>query len=303
MTKVIVATTINPPTEAIRRFDAMKDWTLVVAGDLKTPEYKLDRGIYFSPEQQEKYDKELSDLIGFNCIQRRNFAFLYAMKEMKADIVATVDDDNTPYDWWGNSPLETLSTIMFETDEEIFDPLFVTNRPDLWHRGFPLELVGSRSVKSPAGVIKNQFDIEAGLWNGEPDIDAVRRSAGNCSGVMFECPPRFASNKPSPFNSQNTIISAKVMPHYFMFPGIGRMDDIWASYYVQALGFSVCYTAQTVWQSRNPHSLANDARAEQLGIAANLNVVMGLKQNPDRIHYYLPPRSSEAFRLYQNHYE
>jgi len=38
MKKVIVTTTINAPTEAIRRFDVMPDWHLIVIGDLKTPE-------------------------------------------------------------------------------------------------------------------------------------------------------------------------------------------------------------------------------------------------------------------------
>ena len=35
--KVIVTTTINPPTEAILKYDAMPGWDLVVMGDLKTP--------------------------------------------------------------------------------------------------------------------------------------------------------------------------------------------------------------------------------------------------------------------------
>lgn len=41
----IVATSINPPTNAIRKFDAMPDWKLIVVGDLKTPlDYHLERG-------------------------------------------------------------------------------------------------------------------------------------------------------------------------------------------------------------------------------------------------------------------
>jgi hypothetical protein len=45
MRKIIVTTTINPPTEAILKFDAMEDWDLVVIGDLKTPkDYALKRG-------------------------------------------------------------------------------------------------------------------------------------------------------------------------------------------------------------------------------------------------------------------
>ena len=62
MKKVIVTTTINPPTEAIRRFERMLDWDLVVIGDKKTPKpYGLKRVVYVSPEEQEKYDKALSD--------------------------------------------------------------------------------------------------------------------------------------------------------------------------------------------------------------------------------------------------
>jgi len=69
---VIVSTTINPPTEAIERFDAMPGWDLIVVGDLKTPaEYKLKSGLYLSPADQEKYDAALSEAIGWNCIQRR----------------------------------------------------------------------------------------------------------------------------------------------------------------------------------------------------------------------------------------
>src|SRR3984957_19044594 len=103
MKKVIVTTTINPPTEAIKKFEAMTDWELVVIGDLKTPkDYKLNHGIYVTPEEQEKYDKELSDAIGWNCIQRRNFGLLWA-HDMKADIVAVVDDDNIPYENWGKN--------------------------------------------------------------------------------------------------------------------------------------------------------------------------------------------------------
>ena len=48
---------------------------------------------YATPEEQEKYDPELSKAIGWNCVQRRNFGFLWA-HDMKADIVAVVDDES-----------------------------------------------------------------------------------------------------------------------------------------------------------------------------------------------------------------
>ena len=101
--KYIVTTTINPPTKAILKFDKLKDWKLIVAGDLKTPKnYKLKNGIYLNPDDQKKISKKLSNLIGWNCIQRRNFAIIYAYK-MGADIIATIDDDNIPKDNWGKN--------------------------------------------------------------------------------------------------------------------------------------------------------------------------------------------------------
>ena len=36
------------------------------------------------------------------------------------------------------------------------------------------------------------------------------------------------------------------------------MDDIWASYYVQAKGFKVLYNKPSVYQDRNVHDLTKD---------------------------------------------
>ena len=124
MKKIIVTTTIYPPTEAIEKFQAMKDWELVVVGDLKTPsDYRLTRGIYVSPAEQEKYDPALSDAIGWNCIQRRNFGLLWA-RDLGADIVAVVDDDNIPLEGWGQDLLvgREVEVDYYETDLPAFDP-------------------------------------------------------------------------------------------------------------------------------------------------------------------------------------
>ena len=41
---------------------------------------------------------------------------------------------------------------------------------------------------------------------------------------------------------------------------MGRMDDIWASYYVQAKGFKVLYNKPSVYQDRNVHGLTKDMK-------------------------------------------
>lgn len=303
MKKVIVTTTINPPTRAVRLFDNLPDWTLVVIGDLKTPkDYRLEHGLYVGPEDQEKYNPALSEAIGWNCIQRRNFGFLLA-HEMKAGVVAVVDDDNIPLQGWGQDLLigreERIN--FYDADTPAFDPVGATNYPYLWHRGFPLQLLKRRdySRKASATIVA---DIQADFWNGDPDIDAICRMehAPECSFDPRVFP--LASNKPAPFNSQNTFLAAKVLPHYFLFPHIGRMDDIWAAYYVQALGFKVVFNRASVYQERNVHDLTRDMRQEYIGYEYNLNLVTGLSRDPRSILSYLPGRSAWAFELYQRHF-
>lgn len=144
--KVIVTTTINPPTQAIEKFDHMSDWDLIVMGDKKTPSnYTLENGQYYSPDDQAKKWPELSEAIGWNCIQRRNFAFL-AAAELNPDIVAVVDDDNIPLEHWGSniSVGQEIEVNYYTTTLPAFDPVGATNIKHIWHRGYPLELIPAR---------------------------------------------------------------------------------------------------------------------------------------------------------------
>lgn len=303
MKKVIVTTTINPPTEAIHRFDANPDWELVVIGDLKTPQdYQLKRGIYVSPEEQEQFDKPLSDAIGWRCIQRRNFGLLWAA-QMGADLVALVDDDNIPRPGWGENLLigQPAEVNFYETDLPAFDPVGATNHAHLWHRGYPLQLIPKRdySRKSRRTITP---DVQADFWDGDPDIDAICRMihAPECKFDEKYFP--MAGNKLSPFNSQNTFISGKWLKDYFLFPFVGRMDDIWAAYYVEALGARVVYNRATVYQQRNVHDLVVDMKKEYPGYENNLQLVNELPGNPDAMLKYLPPPAVEAFKLYRRHF-
>jgi len=304
MQKVIVTTTINPPTEAIHRFERMDGWKLVIIGDLKTPkDYQLKNGIYVGPAEQEKYDKELSDAIGWNCIQRRSFGLLWA-HDMGADIVAVVDDDNIPYDGWGEdlSIGRDVEVHYYETDLPALDPVGATNHNHIWHRGYPLQLLAKRDyTKRSRKVVRP--DIQADFWNGDPDIDAVCRME-HAPECKFD-PDRFplAGNKMSPFNSQNTFLSGRILKDYFLFPHVGRMDDIWASYYVQAKGYKVVYAKPSVYQDRNQHNLIKDMKQEYLGYEHNLELVTDLAVDPENVLKYLPERSAQAFALYRRHFD
>ena len=80
------------------------------------------------------------------------------------------------------------------------------------------------------------------------------------------------------------------------------MDDIWASYYVESLGFKVVYSEASVYQDRNEHDLTIDFKKEVIGYENNVNLLDQLSLNPNNILNFIPERSKDAFRLYQKHF-
>lgn len=319
MNKAIVTTTINPPTKALEKFLAIAkrdDWKLFIVGDKKTPHEKyrdLEKKnpgliIYIDPDHQEAMAPELSKVIGWNCIQRRNFGLITAYNQ-DADIIATVDDDNIPNDNWGQNLAigkdVDIDLYRYKADVGpeyiVFDPLApTTHGPNFWHRGFPIQLLKQRCRIDlvDKGNVRKAL-IQADLWDGAPDIDAVCRinKPGN---IKFNIKKFYAGEKPGPFNSQNTFLAREVIPHYFMWPHIGRMDDIFAAYYVQArFPNSVVYGPASVFQERNPHDLSKDLEAEMIGYKHALDFAGSMQQTPDIIPDYIPFESLKAFRLYR----
>ncbi len=75
----------------------------------------------------------------------------------------------------------------------------------------------------------------------------------------------YCSSAIAPFNSQNTLLSSRVLKDYFVFDRCGRFDDIFGAYIVQKLGYKVCFGPPTVYQGRNPHDLTEDMKKEYIG--------------------------------------
>lgn len=293
----IATTTINKPTKSLKKFANNKNCKLIVALDKKTPEFKLKNAIILTTNYQEKTWPKLSKLIGWNCIQRRNFAILEAYKR-GANLIGLIDDDNIPYkNWFKNIFVgKKIKANEIKTNKKFFDPVGLTNYKDLWHRGFPIELVNQRKYSIVKKKQNFTPDIQANFWNGDPDIDAICRILlkPNCKFNRKYFP--FFSKKISPFNSQNTIISRKVVKDYFLFPHIGRMDDIWGAYYALAKGHKVLYGEPTVYQDRNQHNLIKDFNAEVIGYSNNLRLLENIKKNSENLKYFIPKRSWQAFQ-------
>ena len=305
MKKFIVTTTINPPSKAIKKYCQKKDWSIIIIGDLITPhaaykqlEKKQSNILYLSPKDQEKKYKKLSNLIGWKSIQRRNIGFLEAYHQ-GADIIATVDDDNIPYDFWGENLFvnQEIEADLYEPEDFDFDPLSITKNNYLWHRGFPLELLTNRLKVIYKGKTKRKILVQADLWDGDPDIDAIARLTYKPIVKYDEIRKPYCSNRISPFNSQNTFLSRKVFPYYAVLPYIGRFDDIWGGYLLQHyFPNSVIYNKASVYQERNIQSLITNLEKEIYGYRYNLNFIQNLKNFEDII----PKRTLEFYQLYKD---
>ena len=291
----IATTTINKPTKALKLFAANKNCKLIVALDKKSKNFDLKNTIVLSTKYQEKKWPKLSKLVGWNCIQRRNFAILEAF-ERGAETIALIDDDNIPYtNWFKNIFIHNkIRCKEVKTNKIIFDPVGYTNHKNLWHRGLPLELVNNRKYKIGKKYLIKP-DIQANFWNGDPDIDAVCRMIFKPECTFKKKLFPFFSKKISPFNSQNTLLHRKVIKDYFLFPHIGRMDDIWAAFYVTAKKYKVIYNEPTVYQQRNVHNLIKDFKDEYIGYTNSLKLVEDLYKNTENIYNFLPKKTSVAF--------
>jgi hypothetical protein len=315
MNKFIVTTTINQPTEATRKFAsiAMRDeWIFVIVGDTKTPheDYQtLARAfhpyvVYLHPDKQAEMYPELSEIIGWKTIQRRNIGFVYAYNE-GAEIVATVDDDNIPYDNWGTDLYigKEIEVDYYSPEMDVFDPLSVTNYPNLWHRGYPIDYLQKRDRVEYKGKKKITPLIQADLWDGDPDIDAMCRLTFKPI-CKFDTTGPFASDKPSPFNSQNTFIARAALRYYAVWPYVGRMDDIWGGYYTQRMigADRLIYNRASVYQDRNVQDLITNLEKEIIGYRNTLDFTEAPYKSLDVSASYIPEQTQKFLEIYFKHF-
>lgn len=306
MEKVIISTTINPPTKAIRKYDEMEDWKLIVTGDRKTPEdYSLSRGTYISWEEQQDLYPEFCELVGPDSWSRgRNIAILEACKR-GADLIATVDDDNIPLKGWGEESNiyvgKKIHTQFYSTNLPVFDPLYVTNYPHLWHRGFPKSLVNDRDFIFKWKTITPMF--QENLWIGDPDVSAIcrmihRPNIPSDNPIKFPI-PTMAVKGYSPINTQNCIFHRKILPYYMSIPFVGRCDDVFGGYILQRhWRKAVIYGEANVISERNPHDLSQDVEGE-IYEDKILSFLERLDKSEEYAFELLPPKAVQAIRLFR----
>src|SRR5665213_2756241 len=109
--KFIIITSIFPPTEAVQKFAKLADWQLIVVGDKKTPSEWEQAGVTFiSAEDQENLQYQIIKKLPWNHYGRKMIGYLHAA-EQQASLIADTDDDNIPYEQWGELPAGQLRSL------------------------------------------------------------------------------------------------------------------------------------------------------------------------------------------------
>ena len=270
---VLVTTTINVPTVLALYRQCDQNTEIVVVGDRRTPpetaDFCRDIGAHYI-DQHSQHAWNCSEPIGWGKIQRRNIGFLVALRD-GADVVVTIDDDNAPltpdyFQQFYEAFFSRRSRLSASGVNGWIDPgQYLV--PPIPQRGFPREKVHALKY-TPVTDVK--VGAAGGLILGDSDMDAVTRMANRPiafdvamlgrTGVVVD-PKSWTI-----LNSQNTAILREFVPAFFLFPFVGRYDDLYASLVLQRVmrdrDYHVHLGPPFVYQERNEHSLTRDLRGE-----------------------------------------
>jgi hypothetical protein len=297
----VTMTTINVPIvidSILKQFEkygtSNYDVDFIIIGDVKTPsgtanyiqdlknkKYKQNF-IYFDIDEQKKvfskYDK-LWNHLPLNSFARRNFADLFAYIN-NYDVIIRIDDDNYPI--LENNFFQDHSSVgsfnkmnIINSDSGWFNIcqlLSEENNIQFYPRGFPFTERWKKSVLSQK-VDEIKVVVNAGLWLGDPDVDALTRLTRPVNAINYinTYGNTFAldNNTWSPINTQNTSFARETIPAAFVSPFAGRYDDILSGYFLRKitdhLGDYVSYGKPLMNQIRNEHNLWHDLDKERIG--------------------------------------
>ncbi len=280
----VISTTINIP-KVIEVYQGLTDEvSVIITGDKKSPDIEIasfcaqfENVTYLDVASQVAMNTKSSELMGWNCIQRRNIALLAALKQ-RPDLIVTIDDDNFPcgvdyFDHFERILGRPFTGLAARTHGEAMD-IGQFFEPPFHHRGFPYDLRESPAELRLSPVNNVKIGVAAGLWLGDPDIDAATRLVnGPVVKDLTEVVRQGVVSTPDTlcvFNSQNTGWVNELAPLMMVWPGVGRYDDIWASYAAQRVmredGWHVHFGHPLVWQQRNPQYLISNIKAEIFGM-------------------------------------
>jgi hypothetical protein len=281
--KWIVVTSINEPTEQIKKLSKIKGFQLLVVGDKKSKSnWSLENVIFLDINKQQDLSYKTFLTTPFNSYTRKNIGYLFAI-ENGAEFIYDTDDDNAPlvdlnkyfnfneydygliFDASSINSYNKCSIIDKDLDKIendllnglVLNPYAHFGQPTIWPRGYPLSQINKNHINKYICGKRKASLIQQGVVNGDPDVDAIFRLTKSASNNKQETKLiniNFDPSSPSvqyplflfsPYNSQNTLI------HYDAFWSLYlprtvpfRLTDIWRSYWSQRLLWLINGTVQ-----------------------------------------------------------
>ncbi|RCN42612.1 hypothetical protein ANCCAN_11414 [Ancylostoma caninum] len=262
-TKWIVVTTVQHPTEDIKRLSRIPGWTLVVVGDTKTPKnWSLEGVHYLSVEDQQR----LAILLWRNILGLGLHQFDYSEETSGLRYGCKFREVN-----------KTRNSERF-SPEKLFNPYSFFGKGDMWPRGFPIEYIQNHKNGPGRCCLCHKMRtaaVQQGLVHKDPDVDALyrllhadKRDGLNEGFSKFAPPITLASGTYAPWNSQNTLFRRTAF-FTLMLPATVpfRVTDIWRSYFAQKLlhmvGENIAFYPANAIQIRNAHNYLDDFRSEE----------------------------------------
>lgn len=260
----IVVTTIQYPTDAVKKLSNLKDWKLVVVGDKKTPkDWELPNCIYLSPEKQLELGYHSATVLPWNHYSRKNIGYLYAIQH-GAKVIYETDDDNFLYNVIPITKSTEVKQEIRNNYNRAINIYACFGCPDTWPRGFPLDQL---TQKEPLTYVKSKsctIGVQQSLVDKDPDVDAIFRLTHGKEFYFPQKPPCIINlHNYCPYNSQNTLSHSDAFWGLYIPSTVSfRSCDIWRGYITQRLmrnaNLSLCFTSPTAYQERNEHNLIKD---------------------------------------------
>ena len=268
----LVITTINLPNKNIKKFDNQckkKSWSFIVIGDHKTPKkFKLNYGDYFSIQNQNNLKFSFSKKCPINSYARKNIGYLAAYKN-NSDVIVETDDDNYPYNsFFEDKKISHMAKVIKSKNKWVnIYSAFFKKKINCWPRGLPLNEITNSKIQFKTKK-KNNFYLQQGVCEGNPDVDAIFRLINKKININFKKNLNINVKKSLvTLNSQNTIWFRKIFPLlYLPVTCTMRCTDIWRGLITQRIlqndNKDIMFFGTTMKQFRNDHNLLNDFEQE-----------------------------------------
>jgi len=265
--KWVVVTTINYPTDAIKKLAALPGWRVVVVADKKTPkDWKWENCDFLSVEKQKELGYYMHDLLPWNHYGRKNLGYIYAIQHGAKTVYETDDDNllNQDHIVYLEEYADVKSIGPNDPSISVVNPYAHFGEPTIWPRGYPLEHIMKSQTYHLGESKRTLIPIQQGLANKDPDVDAIFRLTRKLDITFANNEPvSLASGAMTPFNSQNTVFHNRALWGMLIpITTTFRVCDIWRGYWSQRLvweiGGTLAFLPASVIQNRNPHHLLED---------------------------------------------